>query len=182
MSDISVSQRSLVQRVRAIPSAIWIVLGASIIFAVVSQAILSAYPEANVRFRIDFSRLAEAPVVLQIHIASALSAFFVGLWILVRPKGRGMHKTLGWVWVAAMASTAISSFWITGINGSSFSWIHGLSAWTVIGLPMGIYAIRRKQVQKHAKAMTGMFLGGMIIAGLFTFLPGRMMWHLFFTI
>jgi len=28
--------------------------------------------------------------------------------------------------------------------------------------------------------MTGMFTGGMLIAGLFTFLPGRLMWDLFF--
>ena len=103
-------------------------------------------------------------------------------WILARPKGRKMHKLFGWVWVFAMGATAVSSFWLTGLNGGSYSWIHGLSAWTMIGLPMGIYAIRKKQVQKHAKSMKGMFLGGMLIAGLFTFLPGRLMWDLFFTI
>ena len=97
-------------------------------------------------------------------------------------RGGGLHKTLGWTWVIAMAVTALSSFFITGLNGSFFSWIHGLSAWTLIGLPAGIHAIRNKDVKKHAKNMTGMFLGAMIIAGLFTFLPGRFMWSLFFTI
>jgi len=28
--------------------------------------------------------------------------------------------------------------------------------------------------------MTGMFVGGLIVAGLLTFLPGRLMWTLFF--
>jgi uncharacterized membrane protein len=30
--------------------------------------------------------------------------------------------------------------------------------------------------------MTGMFMGGLVIAGLFSFLPGRLMWHLFFAV
>ena len=30
--------------------------------------------------------------------------------------------------------------------------------------------------------MTGIFVGGMLIAGLFSFLPGRTMWHLFFAV
>jgi uncharacterized membrane protein len=29
----------------------------------------------------------------------------------------------------------------------------------------------------HQRAMTGMFLGGMVIAGAFTFFPGRLMWR-----
>lgn len=182
MSDTPVSRVRLRQTISRIPQSLWIVSIAGIIFVMVSRMILSQYPDAELQFRIDFSRLLLAPVVLKIHISSALTAFFVGCWILARPKGRGMHKTLGWVWVAAMGLTAISSFWLTGLNGQTFSWIHGLSAWTVIGLPMGIYAVRRKQIKKHAKSMTGMFLGAMVIAGLFTFLPGRTMWHLFFTI
>lgn len=156
--------------------------GAAIIFALIWQGVLADHPDADLRFRVDFSPLLSIPIALKIHISSALIAFFTGWWILAGPKGTGMHKKLGWTWVIAMGSTAISSFWLTGLNNGSFSWIHGLSAWTVVGLPMGIYAIRRKNVKKHAKHMTGMFFGGMILAGLFTFLPGRLMWHLFFTI
>ena len=29
--------------------------------------------------------------------------------------------------------------------------------------------------------MTGMFVGAMLIAGLFSMLPGRLMWEVFFT-
>ena len=95
-------------------------------------------------------------------------------------KGRGLHKRLGYAWVVAMAVTAISSFFLTGLNGNQFSWIHGLSAWTIIGLPMGLAAARRKDIAAHRKQMTGMFTGSMLVAGLFTFLPGRMMWSIFF--
>ena len=182
MSDTPISGIRLRDTISRIPQWLWIVSIAGVVFVMVSRMILSQYPDAELHFRIDFSRLLLSPLVLKVHIASALAAFFIGCWILARPKGRGMHKTLGWIWVAAMGLTAVSSFWLTGLNGQSFSWIHGLSAWTVIGLPMGIYAVRKKQIKKHAKSMTGMFLGGMVIAGLFTFLPGRTMWHLFFTI
>ena len=182
MSELSLQKPRSLAALKRVPSTVWILGGAGLVFVIASQAILAGVPDETVRFRIDLSRLLTIPLVLQIHVASAITAFFVGLWILAGPKGRGMHKTLGWVWVVAMGVTAVSSFWLTGINGNSFSWIHGLSAWTMIGLPMGIYAIRKKNVQKHAKNMKGMFLGGMIIAGLFTFLPGRLMWHLFFTI
>jgi len=151
-------------------------------FAIISYVIISYNPEWDIRFRPDFSRLLTVSPIIQLHIASALTSFFLGVWMIAAPKGSGMHIKLGWVWVIAMAITAISSFFIVGLNGRSFSFIHGLSAFTVIGLPMGIYAIRKGEVQKHAKSMTGMFLGGMIIAGLFTFLPGRFMWSLFFTI
>jgi hypothetical protein len=38
------------------------------------------------------------------------------------------------------------------------------------------------QIAAHRKQMTDMFVGGMLIAGLFTFLPGRLMWSLFFAL
>ena len=84
--------------------------------------------------------------------------------------------------MAAMGLTAISSFFITGLNGSHFSWIHGISAWTIIALPMAVAAARRRNIRKHAKGMTNAFVGGLLVAGLFTFLPGRMLWSIFFAV
>lgn len=182
MSDAATSHESSRSFIKQVPNWVWVVGISGAVFALISYMMLANIPDAELRFRIDLSRLLIIPVVLQVHITSALTSFLVGVWILSLPKGSGMHKKLGWIWVAAMATTAISSFFLTGLNDDSFSWIHALSAWTVIGLPVGIYAIRRKDVKKHAKSMTGMFLGGMVVAGLFTFLPGRFMWSLFFTI
>jgi uncharacterized membrane protein len=100
--------------------------------------------------------------------------------ILFRPKGRGLHKALGWSWVIAMGITAVSSLFITGLNGDFYSLVHLLSGWTIIGLPMAIYAIRNRKVETHRRAMTGMFVGGLIIAGALTFIPGRLMFETFF--
>lgn len=132
------------------------------------------------RFEIDLTPLFSAPLQVQIHVLGAVATFTIGLVLLFAPKGFRLHKTLGWSWVATMAITAISSFFISSFSPVHFSPIHALSAWTMIGLPMGIAAIRRRKVSEHRKQMTGMFVGGMLIAGLFSFLPGRLMFDLFF--
>ena len=40
-------------------------------------------------------------------------------------------------------------------------------------LPLAIWHIRRGNVDGHRKAMKGMYIGGCVVAGLFTLLPGR---------
>lgn len=131
-------------------------------------------------FRIDLTPLLETSLAIQIHVAAAVTTFSIGLVLMFAKKGFGFHRTLGWSWVAAMAVTAISSFFISTISPVHFSPIHALSAWTLIALPMGVAAVRRGDVKKHRKEMTSMFVRGMLIAGLFTFLPGRLMFSLFF--
>jgi len=128
----------------------------------------------------DWALWRELPWVVQLHIFAALTALAIGTAILFRPKGTGFHKTLGWSWVTAMGTTAISSLFITGLNGNYWSIIHLLSGWTLIALPMAIYAIRNRKVQTHKRAMTGMFVGGLLVAGGLTFIPGRFMFEFFF--
>jgi uncharacterized membrane protein len=82
--------------------------------------------------------------------------------------------------VIAMATVAVSSFFIRTINPGSFSLIHLLSGWTLIALPMGIRHVRSGRVRAHGRTMAALFVGGLIIAGAFTFLPGRLMWAAFF--
>jgi uncharacterized membrane protein len=128
----------------------------------------------------DVSLWSAQPLAIKFHIFAAALAFLIGLLILVRPKGRGLHKTFGWAWVIAMGATAISSFFIRGLNGNAFSLIHLLSGWVVVALPMALYAIRNKRVNLHRRLMTGLFVGGLVIAGGLTFIPGRLMYQLFF--
>lgn len=129
---------------------------------------------------LDIALLAAQPAAVQIHIAAAVAALAIGGFVLARPKGGALHKTTGWTWVIAMAATALSSLFITGLNGDAYSLIHLLSGWTLVALPMGVYAIRRKNLRAHRAAMTGMFFGGLILAGALTFLPGRLLWRVFF--
>lgn len=128
----------------------------------------------------DFGLLASAPLVIQLHVAGAVIALAIGTILLIGVKGTRRHRALGWGWVAAMATTAISSLFIHTINPGGFSFIHLISGWTIIALPMAVYAARRHRVAAHRRGMTGMFVGGLLIAGAFTFLPGRLMWSVFF--
>ncbi len=154
-----------------------------LIFTLAGYLLADAGRLARMGFRLhapDWRLLLDASPVIQLHIAAALTALVIGTVLLIGVKGTRRHRILGWSWVSAMAATAISSLFIHSINPAGFSLIHLLSGWTIISLPMAIYAIRRGKVQAHRRAMTGMFVGGLIVAGAFTFLPGRLMWAIFF--
>jgi uncharacterized membrane protein len=101
--------------------------------------------------------------------------------LLAGVKGTLRHRILGWLWVSAMAVTAIASLFIRDLNNGQFSFIHLLTGWTIIILPMAVFMARRHRVDVHKRMMTGLFVGGLLIAGAFTFLPGRLLWTVFLT-
>lgn len=96
--------------------------------------------------------------------------------MLLRRRGDRLHRRLGYVWVAAMGLTAALSFGIRTISPSGgFSWIHILSAWTLIQIPLIVWSARMHNVARHRAAVRGMVLGALLIAGLFTFPFHRLM-------
>jgi len=105
------------------------------------------------------------------HLFAAIAALMLGVVNLVRPKGTLYHKVVGWAWIVAMLTVTVSSFWIHDVN-SSFSWLHGLSVFTILSMALALFAIRRGWVRTHANAMTGTVVGS-LIAGALAFLPGR---------
>lgn len=129
---------------------------------------------------VDFALFAIQPLVLQLHILAALGTVALGGLIFSMRKGRAFHRTAGWIWVVLMATTAVSSLFIVGINGDFWSLIHLLSGWVLVVLPLGVWAARKHRVDVHRRTMTGIFVGGSLVAGAFTFLPGRLMWRLVF--
>ncbi len=122
----------------------------------------------------------QAPPAVQIHLAAVLTAFAIGVVLLIGVKGSLMHRTLGWTWVLAMMTGAVSSLFIRIINHGSLSFIHLLSGWTIIVLPFAVYAARRHNIRMHARVMTSLFTGGLLLAGLLAFIPGRLMWEMVF--
>ncbi len=119
------------------------------------------------------------PAVLWLHVTAALSALVIGFILLIGVKGRSFHKIAGWTWAVCMMTVAISSFWI--VDHGRLSLIHFLSGWVSIAVPMALAAARRQDLKTHRAMMTQIFMGGLIIAGAFTFVPGRLMWRLFFS-
>ena len=128
----------------------------------------------------NLALLAHVSPIILIHMMFALVAFAIGLIQLLGPKGTLPHRILGWTWVVMMMTVAISSFFIRVIKPGSFSLIHILSVITVCALPLGVYAARRHNVDLHRRIMRNVFLGGLVIAGVFTFFPGRLIWQMVF--
>jgi uncharacterized membrane protein len=119
-----------------------------------------------------------APVVY-FHLFAALAALIVGTVQMIRPKGVGHHRLLGRVWVALMFFVAISSLWIPAFL--HFSWIHLFTLATLVGLPLAVWRIRTGNIAAHARGMRGLYFGGLVIAGIFTLAPGRLLGNLLWT-
>ena len=72
-------------------------------YIVLSGMILKSAGNPPVRFRIDISHLVDASLMVKLHLAGALTAFVIGAILLRGVKGTGLHRKLGYAWVAAMA-------------------------------------------------------------------------------
>ena len=120
--------------------------------------------------------LLDAAPAIQVHAFAAMAAFALGFVQLTAPKGTLPHRTLGYIWVALMLVICITSFWIQDLRvWGPWSPIHLLSIFTLVTLPFAILHARRHRVPQHRNAMITMFAGALLIAGLFTFVPGRIM-------
>ena len=124
----------------------------------------------------SFTPLLEASGTIPLHAFAAMAAFALGIVQFAAPKGTLPHRTVGWIWVGLMAVVAASSFWIHEIRLlGPWSPIHLLSIFTLIVLPIAVWRARRHRVADHRRIMILIFAGALVIAGLFTFLPGRIM-------
>ncbi|MCJ8141627.1 DUF2306 domain-containing protein [Ancylobacter sp. A5.8] len=120
--------------------------------------------------------LLDASLPIRIHAFAALAALGLGTLQLLAPKGTGPHRALGWLWAALMALVALSSFLIHEMRWiGPFGPIHLLSLIVVGALPLAVYRAHQGDIARHEKGMRGLFMGGLVIAGLFTLWPGRIM-------
>lgn len=120
--------------------------------------------------------LLASPGVIQFHAFGAIAAFAVGIVQFALPKGVRLHRVLGWVWVVIMAAVALASFDIHELRvWGSWSPIHLLSIVTLASLVLGVSYARRGRVGGHRVVMTLLFVGALVVAGGFTFMPGRIM-------
>lgn len=120
--------------------------------------------------------LLNASPAIQLHAFSAMAAFALGLAQFALPKGTFRHRTVGWIWVTLMLAVSVSAFFIHELRiWGPWSPIHLLAIFTLVMLPLAVWRAHRHDVEWHKHAMIGIFLGALVIAGLFTFLPGRIM-------
>lgn len=132
----------------------------------------------------DFAPISGSSPQIQIHLAAALLAMAFGAVIFMNVKGTRLHKTLGWTYVVLLAVTALTAIFIRRSEGipniAGFTPIHLFVVMTAIGIPRALYLIRRGNVPGHARAMIGLYIGAIVIAGAFTLLPGRILNDVFF--
>lgn len=127
--------------------------------------------------------LLEAPWIIQAHAFSAMTAFVLGLIQFAAPKGTLPHKTIGAVWIALMTVIAVSSIFIRPSLYPGlpiwrwFSWIHIFTVITAFGIAGGLFYLVRggSNLKRHKRPFRGIFIGGIVIAGAFAFMPGRLM-------
>jgi uncharacterized membrane protein len=125
---------------------------------------------------VSLAPLLNAEPAIQLHAFTAIAAFALGAVQLSAPKGTLPHRTAGWIWVALMVIVAVSSFFIHDLRiWDAWSPIHLLSVFTLAMLPLAVMHARRHRVDRHRRAMVATFVGALVIAGLFTLAPSRIM-------
>lgn len=108
------------------------------------------------------------------HLLTVLPALAIGTVLMVRRKGTPAHVWLGRFYMLLMLATAIVSFWVRGLNGDHLSPIHALSAWTIVSVLAGWWAIRTGRRRTHRNFMIGLYIGA-LVAGAFALLPARVL-------
>ena len=110
------------------------------------------------------------------HALAAFAAVIIGAIQLWMRKGGRVHRIMGYIWVALMATVALSSFFIHELRlVGAFSPIHLLSIFTLWSLYMAIRAAKDRRINAHRRWMQNLYVMALLITGAFTFLPGRTM-------
>ena len=128
----------------------------------------------------DLDLIGRAPLVVQLHLATVLLGFVIGTLQMLGAKGAPLHRVMGWTFVLFMMFTALDALFIKDGPTWRVTPIQLFSVFVLIVLPLAVLAARRHRVESHRRAMTGVYFGGLVLAGLIAFMPGRLMWNVFF--
>lgn len=109
--------------------------------------------------------------VIAVHAVAALYVLLLGPLQILRPRRDRAHRILGGTWVAAMLVVCGASF---GIMPDGFSWLHGLSLWTLTCMVISLAAIRRGNVGVHRGFMIGSYLGTLTAFAFAALVPTRL--------
>ncbi|MEY4966189.1 MAG: hypothetical protein RL274_1772 [Pseudomonadota bacterium] len=121
-----------------------------------------------------------APFAVQLHVFTVVPAFALGTWLIFfSRKGARRHRAIGYVYLTLMTVTAIAALFIHQVPAIDivygFGPIHIFSIVTLSGVVGALSGAWRHDIKMHRRAMLGVYIGGILIAGTFAFLPGRIM-------
>ena len=127
----------------------------------------------------NFEPLLQAPLPVQIHVATVIPAFILGTYqIFFSTKGSPHHRLTGYIYLTLMTITSIAALLIHQVNPAGpfgLSWIHLFVPLTLFGVYGALVTARRHDRKGHRRAMLGVYVGGILIAGSLAFAPGRIM-------
>ena len=122
--------------------------------------------------------------VMSFHLATVAPAAVLGAYLTLRSKGTPLHRLLGKIYMALMFTTALLSLLIPATVGPQvlghFGIIHLLSFLVLYCVPSAYIAAKAHDVTAHRGHMIGVYVGGILVAGLFTLAPGRYLHQLLF--
>jgi uncharacterized membrane protein len=147
------------------------------LLAVGAALLLLAVVAALVRGAPEWSRV---PWQVWPHLFTIALALALTPVILLRRRGDARHRWLGRLWVAAMIATAALSFNLRTINPGQWSFIHLLSAWTLVQAPLIWWSAATHRLRLHRSTVRGMVTGALLVAGFFTFPFNRLLGHWLF--
>ncbi len=114
-----------------------------------------------------------------LHLGTVFPAFLIGTFLLLNRKGTPAHKVLGKIYMSLMLVTAIVTLFMSAGVGPTllghFGFIHLFSFLVFYSVPTAYLALRGGNIKKHRDSMIGLYVGGILIAGGFTFVPGRLL-------
>ncbi len=113
------------------------------------------------------------------HLLTVMPAFLIGTHLMFARKGSRHHKAIGRIYLLLLFATSVVTLFMPAAVGprllGHFGYTHLLSVLALITVPVGYYAARTHRVALHRYNMIGLYVGGILIAGFFAFMPGRML-------
>lgn len=134
----------------------------------------------------DLKPILDAPFAVKLHLVTVVPAFLIGTWLIFASrKGAPVHRAFGAIYLVLMTVTAITTLFVHQLMpGSPFfglSPVHLLVPLTLFAVISALWAVRRHDIAGHRRAMIILYVGGMLIAGGLTLLPGRILHRVFFS-
>ena len=113
------------------------------------------------------------------HLATIVPAFIIASYLLVTRKGTKTHRLLGKVYMLLMLMTACIALFMSAEVGPTllnhFGVIHLFCLLVFYSVSSAYLSIKKGNIKKHKSSMVGLYVGGLLIAGAFTLMPGRLL-------
>ena len=138
---------------------------------------LKTDPAAFQGFGFHPEAIAQMPAGLRWHLLGAVAAILLGALQMVRRKGGAAHRVLGAVWAVLMIVMSLAAM----IGSPTVGVLQILAVVVILLTARAVWLAHRHDVVGHKHQMQMLFFAALLGVGLFTAVPGRATWKLFFS-